>query len=247
MNYLGGSSDSDLRSLHDWLDRHAQNPRGARAGIAGGVIGGLWGLWGGMIGVLTGAFNVDPMVGVGVPVALGTLSTVLGIAWYYRGLTSEEREAQRARGQMSPYVWKLVTARWTGSLKNLLGEAGAIRLNEAAYEYIRCQNALASAAWRERDADSPWGRARQQTRHAMEIGMARTVTALMQGASAEDPEVVQMVEDMRQAADAAVTTASRLARRRGAGGDASTELRKALGEMRALEEAEDEIFLDQSR
>ncbi len=71
--------------------------------------------------------------------------------------------------------------------------------------------------------------------------MSRLVTMIGQGAPANDAIVQGLISDMQRTAAEAAATASRLAGHHNLPTDATNELRKALSEMRALNEADEEF------
>ena len=146
----------------------------------------------------------------------------------------------RSFSEMRGFLWKLISARWQGNIKALIGDDAATALNSAAYEYLQCRSALNSPAWQGVSSDSPWAQAREKTRLAMDVAMSRLVTMIGQGANPAEAPVQSLIGDMQRTAAEAAATASRLATHQGLPSDATNELRKALSEMQALNAADEE-------
>ncbi len=242
-NSWWGKSEPELRSLYEWIDlqSHGQTIGDKRGGLAGGIAGGIWGLMGGAIGIMAGALQIHPGVAVGVPVAIGAVASMGVLVWYLRGRSEAEKAIARTTAEMRTFFWKLMSARRQGNVKSLIGEDGAMSLNSAAYEYLQCRTALNSHAWQAVGSDSAWYQARDRTRVAMDVAMSRLVTMIGQGAPANDATVQGLISDMQRTAAEAAATASRLAGHHNLPTDATNELRKALSEMRALNEADEEF------
>jgi hypothetical protein len=241
-NHWWGRGEPDLLSLYKWIDLQSHGTGSdRRGGVFGAVVGGFWGLMGGTIGLLAGGLQIDPAYSVTIPVALGLAVSSCMTIWYVRGRTAADKAYAKTVGEMRSFVWKLMSARWQGTVKSLIGEEAALALNAAAYEYLQCRTALNSPAWQAVGSDSPWASARDKTRIAMDVAMSRLVTMIGQGARPSDPTVQGLIEDMRKATAEATTTASRLAEHHNLPTDATNELRKALGEMQALNEADAEF------
>jgi hypothetical protein len=238
-----GKSEPELRSLYEWIDQqtHGQTTGDRRGGIAGGVVGAIWGVMGGLIGILAGALQINPAIAVTVPVVCAVFASTAVLIWYLRGRTESDKAVARTTAEMRGFFWKLMSARWQGNVKGLIGEDGAMALNAAAYEYLQCRTALNSPAWQAVGSDSPWFQARDKTRVAMDVAMARLVTMIGQGAPPNDATVQGLISDMQRAAAEATATSSRLAGHHNLPTDATNELRKALSEMRALNQADEEF------
>ncbi|MEZ0325061.1 MAG: hypothetical protein ACAH95_04085 [Fimbriimonas sp.] len=241
--WWGAKSEPELRSLYEWIDQqtHGQTVGDRRGGIAGGVAGGIWGLVGGSIGILAGALQIGPAISVAVPIIVGAVASSAVLVWYLRGRTEGDKAIARTTAEMRGFFWKLMSARWQSNVKGLIGEDGALALNTAAYEYLQCKTALNSPAWQAAGSDSPWYQARERTRVAMDVAMSRLVTMVGQGAPANQQTVQDLISDMQRTAAEATATASRLAGHHNLPTDATNELRKALSEMRALNEADQEF------
>lgn len=239
-NTWWGKSEPELRSLYEWIDlqQHGSGPN--RAGLVGGIVGATGGVMGGMIGVLVGALNVSPALGVTGPLAVWAVISSITVGWYLRTRTEQEKALVQTVAEMRSFYWRLLSARWQGNISGLIGEASAAVLNQGAHEFLRCRTALRSPGWKAVDSESAYARARLATATAMEAAMARLVTIIGQGTAPTDSSVSALIEEMRNAADEAAGTANRLAEHRGLPTDATNELRKVLGEMRALNEADDE-------
>jgi hypothetical protein len=239
-NMWWAKAEPELRSLYEWIDLQQQNSGNNRAGIAGGIVGGLGGVMGGSIGLLVGGMGLSPSIGVTVPLVSWAILSLGVVAWYLRSRTETEKTLARTVAEMRSFYWRLMSARWQGNVAAMIGQDSAAVLNKGAFEFLRCRNALRSPGWKAVQADSAYARARTATATAMEVGMARLVTMIGQGASPTDEEIVALIAEMKGTADEASQTANRLAEHRGLPIDATNELRKAIGDMRALNEADDE-------
>jgi hypothetical protein len=234
--------EPDLISLYQWIDLQAHGSMGdRRAGIFGGVLGMVWGLMGALVGILAGGLHIDPRFSVPLPLLFGLLVSLGMTIWYVKGRTAADKAHARAVGEMRSFLWKLLSARWQGNVKALIGEEAALALNEAAFSFLQCRSALSTPAWQAAGSDSPWASARDKTRIAMDVAMSRLVTLVGQGAKPDDPSIQDLIADMKQTAKEAAETASRLAGHHNLPTDATNELRKALSEMRALNQADDEF------
>ncbi len=240
-NSWWGKTEPDLRSLYEWLDTQAQYSSSPRSAICGAIIGTSWGLCGASIGVLAGAFHIHPIISVAIPITVAAAATITAVVWSVRGRTQADKALARTNAEMRGFLWKMISARWQGNIKGILGEPSALELNQAAFEYLKCRNALRSPSWLAAGSDSAWSEVREKTRVAMEVAMARIVTLVGQGAPSGDATVAQLLEDMRQTSAEAERTANRLAGHRGLPTDASRELRTALSEMKSLNAADQEF------
>ncbi|HSI71811.1 MAG TPA: hypothetical protein VK934_01425 [Fimbriimonas sp.] len=234
--------EQDLISLYQWIDLQTHGTANdRRGGIYGAVVGSFWGLMGASMGVLAGAMQIDPRFSIAIPVAAGLMTTAAMTIWYVKGRTTAEKAYAKTMGEMRSFLWKLISARWQGGVKALIGEEPALALNAAAYEYLQCRTALNSPAWQAAGSESPWASARDKTRIAMDVAMSRLVTLIGQGARPNDPAILELISDMKRTAQEATETANRLASHHNLPTDATNELKKALGEMRALNDADKEF------
>ena len=237
-------AEPELRSLNEWLDSEAQQYGGKRAVITVCTVTISYFLATMIAVILLKANHVKLHDAPGMliwPMAVATLiSSVTGF-WYYRSQSIEEREHRKLVGEAQSFAGQLQSARWMGGIKAKLGEPAALALNEAAYDFLRCKMALKSPAWRGLSSDSAWAAARDKADMAMEAAMARLLTMIVQGGSPERPEVQRLLSDMHHTADEISATAEKLAIRKGISGDVSQDLRRVLSEMRALNDAHDEV------
>jgi len=238
-------NEPELRSLYEWLDTQTHGGSGKQGAIVGSVVGCSFAI-AVMLGVLLlknahGGMHSTPWLMLG-PIAGATLLSVATCGWVFLKSASKRRETWRRLGGTRSFVWKLWSARWSGNVGGLIGQESANALNSAAYEYLRCQAALSSPAWRGLTPDSAWLATRDKVEAAMEGAMGQLMMTISQGGTPERPEVVRLLDDMRQTADEIVKTADKLAVRKGLTGDISDELRSALSEMRVLNAAHDEVM-----
>ncbi|MDR3690754.1 MAG: hypothetical protein P4L46_15360 [Fimbriimonas sp.] len=243
--WSGLRNEPELRSLYEWLDTQT-NYAGSKIGAIVGTVAGISFGIAMFLGVVllkashlplreSPAYMIVPMVGA-IAVTMGTW------AYMYARATAGQKEHWRRLGGSRSFVWKLWSARWSGNLAGTIGKESALALNAAAYDYLRCRDALQSPAWRGLSSDSAWASARGKAEMAIEAAMARLLTMMGQGGSPEYPEVQKLLEDMHQTADEIVRTAEKLAVRKGVAGDVSHELRQVLSEMRVLNAAHDEVM-----
>lgn len=245
--------EPELSSLCQWIDSRMYHANQGRDwGIWGGVTGTLFGLAGGSIGILLGAMQINPeshpMALIGPLLVAGLGSALTGFV-ILRRQTPGQRAARKALAEARNFTWQLVAARMQGNLKEYLGEARALALNEGARAFFKSKQALSSAAWQAVAPDTEYAATRDRTSVAIDVGMARLVTLIGQGAAGDAPEVVRLISDLSEAAEEAAHTAQRLANDAGLPGDASENLRQVLSEMRLLNSAHDEYdrIRDRSR
>lgn len=236
-----GKAEPELRSLYDWIDLQQHSAGSSRGSTVGALIGASSGLMGATIGILCGAFRFPPLIGVGIPLALWGGMAVAILVWYARSRTDQDRALSQTVSEMRTFYWKLMTARWQGNILEMIGPDCAGILNEGAGEYLQCRNALRSPGWRAVDASSPYAQVRVAASTAMETAMARLVTLIGQGVDPKGPMVADLLKEMKNATQVATETANRLASHRGLPADATVELRKVLGDMEALNAADDEV------
>lgn len=255
----GGMIEPGLEALCQWMDREMHRPADTRVAMLGATIGTTWGFAGGLIGLLLGGLSLPPWW-IALPVALASAITVGAIAWYVKTRNEEERALAKLRGEARGVIQRLWLARWSGTLKQSLGEASAYALNEAAKQWLRLRSALDSPAWKAAGAESPWSSARDNSLKAMDAPMAQMVLLAAAGSigvgAAEAPAPNDdrdggsrslgageaILAEMRRMAEEAVALTERLATRTGTSSDsAASDLRAALAELRALAEAEDEF------
>jgi len=237
-------SEPELRSLYEWLDNEGPHKdNGRRWGIWGAITGTSFGLAGGTIGIIAGVMGIDPgqhPTALIVPLAVAGMISLSSAAIIHHRQRKESHEVQRLMADARMFTWQLISARWQGSLKNMLGEDRALALNSGAELALRCKRALRSTAWKAASEGSEYANVRQGVGNAMDIAMARLVAIIGRGASATDPEVQALLTDMAHATDEAVKTASRL-EGLPSGPTGSGDLRQALAEMRMLNQAQDEV------
>lgn len=243
--WSGMRNEPELRSLYEWLDTQT-NYAGGKAGAILGAVSGVSFGFAILIGVLllkgnhTGLHSNPGMMLW--PLTGATVVTLATWAGLYLKASSSQKEHWRLTGGARSFAWKLYSARWSGNVGGTIGQESALALNGAAYDFLRCQAALKSHAWRGLSSDSAWATARDKAELAMEAAMARLMTMIGNGGSPDRPEVQKLLEDMHQTSDEIVKTADRLAVRKGLTGDVSDELRQVLGEMRMLNAAHDEVM-----
>lgn len=241
-----GRPEQGLESLYSWMDIEQHRVADQRGGWLGAILGTTWGLTGGAIGVLMGAFKVSPNW-LPLILAPAAFATVGALIWYFRARTDEERSFAKIRGEARGVLQRLATARWTGRLRDTLGEDAAQLLNDAAREWARCRTALDSPVLKATTPESPWGRARESGLRSIETAMARMVLFVGNGAvsSRESGPGPALLQEMKRLADEAAKMAERLAARHGgSSGDASGDLRRTIQEFQMLSSAEDELELD---
>lgn len=242
-SWVFGRPEPGLESLYSWMDQEQHRIADQKGGILGAILGTSWGITGGAIGGLIGGLGVSP-VWLPLIVLPAVIATVGGLVWYYRARSEEERSVARIRGEAKGVLQRLTMARWTGKLKETLGEDAAFLLNEAAKEWIRCRAALDSPVFKASGAESPWRRARDNGLRSMDAAMARMVLFAGSGSiiSRADGTAAALLQDMRNMADESAKHAERLAGRTGiSSGDASSDLRRSIGELRMLSDADDEL------
>jgi len=243
--WSGMRSEPELRSLYEWLDTQT-NYAGGKAGAIVGAVTGCSFAIAVTLGVILmksahGGMHSTPGLMLW-PLAGASIMTAGTWAWYFVKSTANQKEHWRRAGGIRSFVWKLWSARWSGNVSGAIGEPSALALNAASYDYLRCQAALRSPAWRGLTSDSAWASARDKADLAMEAAMARLMTMIGQGGSPDKPEVQRLLDDMHQTAEEIVKTADKLAVRKGLTGDVSDELRSVLSEMRVLNAAHDEVM-----
>ena len=244
-NWPFGKNEPELRSLYEWIDSRAMNNGyGKEWGIWGGVTGLLFGVAGPTVGVLASTNASAPpavmAMMIGIPLGTAALASAV-MGWVmYRRQSPARREANRAMADARTFAWQLVSARWQGNIKGLIGEDRALALNEGAAAYLRARQALNSTAWKAVSPDTEYAATRERTEVAMDVAMARLVTMIGQGAGGAFPEVRRLIKDMTEAADESTRTAERLSLDAGIPGNASDNLRQVLSEMRLLNSASDE-------
>lgn len=239
--------EPELRSLCAWLDSTmTDHHHGRETGLILGVCGAIVGVAAGC-SALIGAF--DPRA---IPYELRSSSLMVIWLWAMLSMAAAaflirrrrsplQREAMRAFANSRNFVWQLISARHRGNLRNTLGEARALALNDGAGAYLRAKAALEHPAWKAVAPDAEFAATRERTKIAIEVAMARLVTIIGQGMEGNAREVVQLVNDMAETADEATRAAERLSRDSGQPGDASENLRQVLAEMRLLNSAHDEL------
>jgi hypothetical protein len=165
------------------------------------------------------------------------------LVWYFRSRSAEERHHAQLRGEAKNVVYRLNAARWSGQLRQVLGEDGAEALNAGAREWLRCKNALDSPVFKAGGANSPWRQAREQAIRSMDSAMAQLVLKVTSGyGSVGRGEFEHLVGEMKGMADETQRLAGKLADRTGrSSGDASGDLRRAMAELKSLSDAEDEL------
>jgi len=232
--------EPELAALYQWLDSERPSPRGREWGIWGGITGTAFGLAAAFTAFIlnTGPTRYELLV---FPFAIAGVISLVAAAAILRQQLPAQKMVQNAFRDAYPLMWQLVSARWKGNVTGLLGQDRAHALNEGAEYALRCREAIRSAAWQAVAPDSDFVRAREATGQAMEIAMARLMTTIGQGASGSNPEIGALLKDMHATADEAVRTSERLASQTGQPAHASDALRRAVSEMRVLNDAHDEV------
>jgi hypothetical protein len=241
MNGFGPAPEPGLEHFVQWLDHQLRRSPDTRAGILGAIMGTSWGLGGAGVGVLAGVFTM-PAPWVLTPLALALAANIGGLFWYFKGRSEEERVLRDSMAEARGLLWKLQKARVKGHLGQSLGEAKPL-LEEAARHWVLARACFQSPIWNASGAGAH-AEAREHGLRAMDAAMNRLVLLAGFGSFDASPEgqPVRLVEDMRQISAEAKRLAERLGKRTLAGeSDASRELRAALGELRMLSSAEQEL------
>ena len=243
--WSGVKTEPELRSLYQWLDTQMYQGNNRPANLAAAIIFSSC-----VIAPIVGAILIKKAhttIHVSPELFWGPLAVAAGIslatgAWYYIKSRALQQEHARLIKGSRTFVWKLYTARWSGTVGDTIGQEAALALNDAAYDFLRCQTALRSPAWQSLGNDSSWSTARNKAELAMEGAMARLMTAIGQGGSPTRPEVKVLIDDIHQTTEEIIRTVDRLVARTDVPGAGSDELRQVLGEMRMLNAAHDEIM-----
>lgn len=164
--------------------------------------------------------------------------------------TEEERSLSRARRDARAMLLQLYAWKQHGRLKRMLGAGVGELLDQGGRYWMECRAALGSDVWNSAGAGAPWAGVRERAVKAMDAAMARLLVLAGSANCAESDFLSpgydschKMVEEMRRMAREArrltdklvVRTASEFA------DSPVSELQEALGEMRRLEAAEDEL------
>ena len=148
-------SESDLRSLYEWIDSQVHNSGGTRSWVLGGVIGGGAIVFGGLIPILLAVFHTGPAIGVAMPILLWLITSLCALAWFFLARSPEEKALARATHDMERIWYRLLFARWGRKVTNLLGAESAKILDDGARELLRTRSALKSPAWNAVQDGSP--------------------------------------------------------------------------------------------
>ena len=176
------------------------------------------------------------------PLGIASAITALLAFWYFAREKPEQREHRKRVWKAQSYTSKLSMARWSGNVKEKLGEKEALALNAAAYDFLRCRSALQSDVWKGVSKENLWGSARDKAELVIDSAMIQLITIIGQGASSDQPEVIRLVEDLHRTAEEILTTTEKLSVTKGISINVSQDLRQVLGEMRSLGEAHDELM-----
>lgn len=236
-----GKPEPGLRAFSEWLDHQMRRSPDTRGGILGAILGTSWGLCGALVGILAGGLQLPPSIALS-PLLLGLVATGVGLRWYVRSRSEEDRAFARLHAETRGVVWRLQTMRWRGQLR--LDEPVRERLEAGASHWLRAREAFRSPLWNAAGPDSAHVQARDNAEKAMETAMARLV--LMLGAGGYSESLAQsadgLIADMRQTADEAQQLVGQFGERTDRFvGDPSKDLRAALGELKMLTQAEREV------
>ncbi len=241
----GVKTEPNLRSLYEWLDTQVYQGNSRPANLSATIILSSY-----LIAPIVGAIlikkshtniHVSPEL-FWVPLGIATALSAVTMGWYYlRTRTLQKEHARLLKGSRG-FVWKLYSARWSGTIEDIIGEGPAKVLNDAAFDFLRCHKALQSPAWQSLGKESSWSAARTKAELAMEGAMARLMVAIGQGAAPDRQEVVTLLRDIHQTTEEIIGVVSRLDARNEFPGAGSDELRQVLGELRMLNAAHDEIM-----
>lgn len=240
--WLWGRSEPGTENLVRWLDAALPRQGDWRGGVLGAILGTAWGLSGALFGILLGALQLPPAY-MAIPLTLGLAATIGGLAWYFRGRTSEDAERARLWAQTRTVIYRMYAARHHGRLRDLFGEHGLAVLEEAAKQWHRCRGALDSEVWKSMGASPAYRKARESAMRSMDAAMARLV--IMVGScgdtAKELEECARIVADMHQMADESLELMNARAREPIGGSQATEGLRDALSQLKMLSEAEKEL------
>lgn len=241
-SWVFGKPEQGLESFYAWMDQEQHRVADQKGAWLGAILGSTWGMTGGAIGGLVGGLQV-PAAYIPLIIAPATIVTIFTLRWYFLARSEEEKSTARLRGEARGVIQRLWMARITQKLHEVLGEEAVYLLNEGAKQWFRCKTALDSPVIKATSADSPWRQARDSGLRSMDAAMARLVLLCGNGAvpSRETGPAPHLLEDMRQMADEASKMAEKLAKRTGiSSGDASSDLRRVIGELKMLSAADDE-------
>jgi hypothetical protein len=238
---MAGKRVPGLEAFSQWLDEQMRRSPDTRAGMLGGILGTAWGLCGALAGILGGALQLQLPLALS-PLLLGAGATVYGLVWYFRGRSADEQALSRLYAETRPVVWRMHSLRWRDQL--ILEEPIRVRLEAGAGHWLRAREAFQSPLWNAAGTDSAHLHARNSAQWAMEAAMARLVLLIGAGAYSSTLETTadNLIEDMRQTADEVQLLIGQYGERNNEfENDPSRDLRAALGELRLLNQAEEEI------
>jgi len=241
--WTGVHNEPELRSLYEWIDQQWNNSSSQVGNITGLVTGGSF-ILAAIVGVILAkathtSIHENRWLMLGPMSIAATVSVLTGTFLYVRASASQKAHWRKV-GSSRSVVWKLYNARWTGNVADTFGKAASIALNDAAYDSLRCQNALNALVWKQTDAN--WREIKERAGTAMESAMASLLILIGQGATPDRIEVKKLLADIHETAEEIVKTVDRLESRQEIGGNASDELRQVLGEMKLLNAAHDEVM-----
>ena len=236
---LSARTEPGLESLSEWLDGAVRRSRGTRWGIWGGIVGGSSGFAGGSTGALAGVHASWELFLI--PWGLWLAGAAVATIWLVRGLRADDAADLSAR-EPSRILGRLWHARFHGRLRTAIGAEGANHLNEGAKLALRCRTTLDSPAWRLAAGTAVWSRAADNTRAAMDAGMARLLLLTTQ--HGEEVEILETLGEMRAVVAEVAEAERRHALAFGAQSAKPDALRSTLEELRELSKAEEDALAE---
>jgi hypothetical protein len=235
--------DPDLEFLGQWIDAEVRLAPGVRVTIMVLLIALGFAISFSLVWFLTATAQIPDLLALAPAILLSVGTAIWALMWYQRAHEKEERAFGRLGAEWR-VSWKLNVARRQGKLRSLLGEEVAFLLNEAAKEWIRCRESFDNPIWRTAGLGSPWGHARKHAIRSMDNAMARMMLSVCPGKRTQEElaPAKNLLMDMRNMADEAERLRERLEERKDSMmGEATGELRRALGEVRMLAATEDKL------
>ncbi len=126
----GVKTEPNLRSLYEWLDTQVYQGNSRPANLSATIILSSY-----LIAPIVGAIlikkshtniHVSPEL-FWVPLGIATALSAVTMGWYYLKTRTLQKEHARLLKGSRGFVWKLYSARWSGSIEDMIGEAPAKR------------------------------------------------------------------------------------------------------------------------
>ncbi|MCW5942310.1 MAG: hypothetical protein KIS66_08765 [Fimbriimonadaceae bacterium] len=237
----GWGGDRKYPHLSNYLATQVTMRDGSwQTAVLGAAAGVIFGSMGGAIGVLVGGMNWPP--GPVVSIA----GTVAVSVWVTLAVTVSQRrdkadqEAARLRLGSRGVLYRLYTSAFSGGFEGYLPAAVLGKLEEGAEAWWDTRSALESPVWKAASGESPWASAKEKALRSVEAAMSRLLILACEPESEGRRTSMEVVlAEMREVADQVTKLAARHYRPDREPGVSG--LRDALGELKMLSAAEDEL------